>query len=257
MVGKVCVIGGGPSGLGVLCWFAKLKREGKVRNGKFWKVFLLNWKRGEGKTWEILVKRKGKVRIGKFWFQFCFAQVKREGKVWKAFGFELASLAWKTSSVSVLHPISIQNVFAFVIFGLGWGAAQSHRSNTAWSNYKHILVCCVGSWQYTIDHVGFISSMCFDWQVIPEIVCYEKQSSFGGLWNYSWRTGSDEHGEKVHGSMYRSVQKHWLHVRKFAFRYLWSNGPKECLEFPYYTFEEHYGKPIPSFPPRLLLLLSS
>ena len=31
MVGKVCVIGGGPSGLGVLCWFAKLKREGKVR----------------------------------------------------------------------------------------------------------------------------------------------------------------------------------------------------------------------------------
>ena len=31
MVGKVCVIGGGPSGLGVLCWFAKLKTEGKVR----------------------------------------------------------------------------------------------------------------------------------------------------------------------------------------------------------------------------------
>ena len=30
MVGKVCVIGGGPSGLSVLCWFAKLKREGKV-----------------------------------------------------------------------------------------------------------------------------------------------------------------------------------------------------------------------------------
>ena len=38
---------------------------------------------------------------------------------------------------------------------------------------------------------------------IPEIVCYEKQSSFGGLWNYSWRTGTDEHGETVHGSMYR------------------------------------------------------
>ena len=35
MVGKVCVIGGGPSGLGILCWFAKLKREGKVRLGKF------------------------------------------------------------------------------------------------------------------------------------------------------------------------------------------------------------------------------
>ena len=24
---------------------------------------------------------------------------------------------------------------------------------------------------------------------IPEIVCYEKQDDWGGLWNYSWRTG--------------------------------------------------------------------
>ena len=30
MVEKVCVIGAGPSGLGILCWFAKQKREGKV-----------------------------------------------------------------------------------------------------------------------------------------------------------------------------------------------------------------------------------
>jgi len=75
-------------------------------------------------------------------------------------------------------------------------------------------------------------------KVIPEIVCYEKQTSFGGLWNYSWRTGTDQYGEAVHGSMYR---------------YLWSNGPKECLEFPYYTFEDHYGKAIPSFPPREIL----
>jgi hypothetical protein len=34
------------------------------------------------------------------------------------------------------------------------------------------------------------------------------------------------------------------------FRYLWSNGPKECLELPSYTFEDHYGRAIPSFPPR-------
>ena len=26
---------------------------------------------------------------------------------------------------------------------------------------------------------------------IPEIVCYEKQSDWGGLWNYTWRTGLD------------------------------------------------------------------
>lgn len=73
---------------------------------------------------------------------------------------------------------------------------------------------------------------------IPEVVCYEKQSDWGGLWNYTWRTGLDEHGEPVHSSMYR---------------YLWSNGPKECLEFADYTFEEHFGKPIASYPPRAVL----
>ena len=74
---------------------------------------------------------------------------------------------------------------------------------------------------------------------IPEIVCFEKQSDWGGLWQYSWRTGLDGYGEPVHNSMYR---------------YLWSNGPKEGLEFADYTFEEHFGRPIASYPPRAVLL---
>ena len=73
---------------------------------------------------------------------------------------------------------------------------------------------------------------------IPELVCYEKQSDWGGLWNYTWRTGLDQYGEPVHGSMYR---------------YLWSNGPKECLEFADYTFDEHFGFAIASYPPRAVL----
>jgi trimethylamine monooxygenase len=73
---------------------------------------------------------------------------------------------------------------------------------------------------------------------IPEIVCFEKQSNWGGLWNYTWRTGLDENGEPVHCSMYR---------------YLWSNGPKEGLEFADYSFEEHFGKQIASYPPRAVL----
>ena len=32
---------------------------------------------------------------------------------------------------------------------------------------------------------------------IPEIVCFEKQENWGGLWNYSWRTGSDQYGDPV------------------------------------------------------------
>ncbi|MEM8841134.1 MAG: NAD(P)/FAD-dependent oxidoreductase, partial [Pseudomonadota bacterium] len=26
---------------------------------------------------------------------------------------------------------------------------------------------------------------------VPEVVCFEKQSDWGGLWNYTWRTGVD------------------------------------------------------------------
>jgi quercetin dioxygenase-like cupin family protein len=73
---------------------------------------------------------------------------------------------------------------------------------------------------------------------LPEVVCFEKQSDWGGLWNYTWRTGLDQYGEPVHGSMYR---------------YLWSNGPKEGLEFADYSFEEHFGRPIASYPPRAVL----
>ena len=73
---------------------------------------------------------------------------------------------------------------------------------------------------------------------IPEIVCFEKQSDWGGLWNYTWRAGLDENGEPVHCSMYR---------------YLWSNGPKEVLEFADYTFDDHFKQPIPSYPPREVL----
>lgn len=73
---------------------------------------------------------------------------------------------------------------------------------------------------------------------MPEIVCFEKQSDWGGQWNYSWRTGMDGAGESAHSSMYR---------------HLWSNGPKECLEFSDYTFDDHFGRPISSFPPREVL----
>jgi trimethylamine monooxygenase len=37
------------------------------------------------------------------------------------------------------------------------------------------------------------------------------------------------------------------------YRHLWSNGPKECLEFADYSFEEHFGHQIPSYPPREVL----
>ena len=59
------------------------------------------------------------------------------------------------------------------------------------------------------------------------------------MYNRSIIPGTDEHGETVHCSQYKD---------------LFSNGPKECIEFADYTFKDHFGKPISSFPPREVLL---
>jgi len=37
------------------------------------------------------------------------------------------------------------------------------------------------------------------------------------------------------------------------YHHLFSNGPKEVLELADYSFDEHFKKPIGSFPPRLVL----
>lgn len=99
-------------------------------------------------------------------------------------------------------------------------------------------ICIIGAGPSGLAQLRAFQSAAQKGAEIPEITCYEKQSDLGGLWNYTWRTGVDEHGNQCHGSMYR---------------YLWSNGPKEGLEFADYTFEEHFGKAIASYPPRAVL----
>ena len=99
-------------------------------------------------------------------------------------------------------------------------------------------VCVIGAGPSGTAALRAFASEAAKGGAIPEIVCYEKQAELGGLWNYSWRTGVDSNGEPLHNSMYR---------------YLWSNGPKEALEFADYGFEEHFGKAIPSYPPREVL----
>ncbi len=70
---------------------------------------------------------------------------------------------------------------------------------------------------------------------MTEISCYEMQSSWGGQWNFTVKTGLDEYGEPVHSCMYRDLRL---------------NAPKEGCEFGDYTFDEHFKEPITSFPCR-------
>lgn len=101
-----------------------------------------------------------------------------------------------------------------------------------------VRVCVIGAGPSGMNLLSRFDRLRKEGVEIPDVVCYEKAKDWGGMWNYSWRTGLDEFGETVHGSQYR---------------YLWSNGPKEALEFPDYTFEDHFGRAIPSYPPREVL----
>ncbi|CAF3082778.1 unnamed protein product [Rotaria sp. Silwood2] len=71
-----------------------------------------------------------------------------------------------------------------------------------------------------------------------ELVCFERQSDWGGLWLYTSQIGIDANGEPIHSSMYRQ---------------LWSNNPKELIEYTDYTFYDHFGCLLPSFLPRALI----
>ena len=73
---------------------------------------------------------------------------------------------------------------------------------------------------------------------IPELVCFEKQEDFGGMWNYTWRQGIDKHGNLLPNSMYK---------------FLWSNIPKECNEFSNYSYDKHFGCNMTPYPPREVL----
>ncbi|QEW19651.1 4-hydroxyacetophenone monooxygenase [Marinibacterium anthonyi] len=99
-------------------------------------------------------------------------------------------------------------------------------------------ICVIGAGPSGLAQLRAFQSAKQKGAEIPEIVCYEKQADWGGLWRYDWRTGVDEYSNPVHASMYR---------------YLWSNGPKEGLEFADYSFDEHFGKAIASYPPRAVL----
>ena len=88
-----------------------------------------------------------------------------------------------------------------------------------------------------------------------DVVCFERQSDWGGMWLFTPETGVDAYGQPVHSSMYReSVSTFHFRMsfdkQSFCSCSLWSNGPKELVESVKYTFDEHFGHPTPSYQPR-------
>ncbi|XP_022796803.1 flavin-containing monooxygenase FMO GS-OX3-like [Stylophora pistillata] len=117
-----------------------------------------------------------------------------------------------------------------------WQSLQLKPTNVKMSKEKR--VCVIGAGPSGMSVLYHFNKLKEQGKQIPEIVCFDRQSDWGGLWKYSWETGIDQFGEPVHGSMYQG---------------LWSNVPKEAIEYPDYTFEDHFRKAIPSFQPREVL----
>ncbi|XP_060595937.1 trimethylamine monooxygenase-like [Ruditapes philippinarum] len=92
-------------------------------------------------------------------------------------------------------------------------------------------ICVIGAGPSGLSTLFHFAKM----EKMPEIVCYEKQRTWMGLWNVSWKTGLDENGEPIHTSQYH---------------HMWCNGPYESHQYPDYPFEQHFGQQTPSFPPR-------
>mmetsp|Transcript_36073 Transcript_36073/g.78997 ORF Transcript_36073/g.78997 Transcript_36073/m.78997 type:complete len:647 (+) Transcript_36073:92-2032(+) len=78
---------------------------------------------------------------------------------------------------------------------------------------------------------------------LPVATCYDKASAPGGVWRpqRSFQSGEDVLDEE--SSKEGSVE---------MYEALWTNAPKEGIEFWDYTFEDHYGVgiPLPAFMPR-------
>ena len=50
-------------------------------------------------------------------------------------------------------------------------------------------VCVIGAGPSGMSALYQFKQLEMKGQEIPEIVCFDKQSDWGGLWKYSWRTG--------------------------------------------------------------------
>ena len=60
---------------------------------------------------------------------------------------------------------------------------QSKMSN----NFKKKRICIVGCGPAGMSAMYHFGNLPDD--EIPDFVCYEKQSTWGGMWNVTWRTG--------------------------------------------------------------------
>mmetsp|Transcript_5423 Transcript_5423/g.7846 ORF Transcript_5423/g.7846 Transcript_5423/m.7846 type:complete len:583 (+) Transcript_5423:136-1884(+) len=86
---------------------------------------------------------------------------------------------------------------------------------------------------------------------LPEVTVFERAGSPGGVWRAN-RNISEEpvsaHEEKKENELEEENESTQMYEA------LWTNGPKEGVEFFDYTYDDHFGKSLPVYMPRQALL---
>jgi len=80
---------------------------------------------------------------------------------------------------------------------------------------------------------------------LPVVTCFERSSSPGGVWR-----SSDVSEESSSNGTTESTSKSSTNM----YEGLWINANKEVMEFADYTFDEHFGGPLPVYLPRKKIL---
>ncbi|VEU44304.1 unnamed protein product [Pseudo-nitzschia multistriata] len=83
---------------------------------------------------------------------------------------------------------------------------------------------------------------------LPIVTVFEKEGRCGGLWQ-SKLSSPETNGEESSGvawSQTKGASRKKTNANGI-YDGMWINAPKEIFEFEDYTFDEHFGKPMPSF----------
>ena len=84
---------------------------------------------------------------------------------------------------------------------------------------------------------------------LPSVIALERASGPGGVWRAKRTNGSNHAVEKK-----KEVDRNEEREATNMYEGLWTNGPKEAIEFFDYTYDEHFGHALPVYMPRQPLL---
>lgn len=87
---------------------------------------------------------------------------------------------------------------------------------------------------------------------LPKVTVFERANSPGGV----WRSDRNISGEPVlaHNEEKKEIEPEEGNENTQMYEALWTNGPKEGVEFFDYTYDDHFGERLPVYMPRQALL---